>query len=410
MDYLEQCDIVWDSPSPAPIGNGDISATLAIERDGDLLMDLSKTDAWDEAGRPTCLGQIRISLDPNPFRKGSTFRQKLHLKHAEMQISAGPLNERVELRLWVDANAPVVRLQIESQKPISVRASVAPSTILPPENNRILWCHRITASIWASTMHLQSMDDWAAGDIDPLLYRTFGAAIEGNGLAPSDSTTVRSTSPATRFSISIHPLTTRAVEISDWSRALARQIERTNQTPQEQAKHQHDAWWAAFWDRSFIHLTGDASAEAVTQAYARQRFTHACARPLAHPDGGFRFDSARWRYWPMLATGDFAMMRPLFRMYLDALPMALHRTRTYFSHPGAFFPAAMHPWGSYLNSDYGTGRETLAVGEVENPAIRRHWSGGLELLAMLLEHELYTFTEEFSQSTLLPLADAIIAF
>jgi alpha-L-fucosidase 2 len=416
MDYLEQCDIVWDSSGAnssgsVPIGNGEIALILEIDRDGDLLICMSKSEAFDENGRPASLGQIRISLDPNPFRTGTPFRQKLQLKHAEMQIAAGPLKERIELRLWVDANAPVVRLQLESQKPVSVRASVAlPDSVLTPENNRILWCRRNTASIWLSTMHLQSMDDWAAGDIDPLLYRTSGAAMEGSGLAPSDSTTLRSTSPATRFSISIHPLTIRAIEISDWSRALARQIEQTNKTPHAQAKTEHDARWEAFWDRSFIHVSGDATAQAVTRAYARQRFAHACTSPPTDPDGIFRFDSARWRYWPMLAAGDFAMMRPLFQLYLDALPMALHRTRTYFSHPGAFFPPAMHVWGSYLNADYGIGREGLAIGEAQNPTLRRHWSGGLELLAMLLEHELYTFTEEFSQSTLLPLADAIITF
>ena len=37
------------------------------EADGDLLLLLSKTDAWSDNGRLLKLGRVRISMDPNPF-------------------------------------------------------------------------------------------------------------------------------------------------------------------------------------------------------------------------------------------------------------------------------------------------------------------------------------------------------
>jgi len=417
MDYLDQCDVTFDFPGgdrsqSTLLGNGDVFLLAWVTHTGELVLELNKSDAWDETGRQALVGRIRLALQPNLFVAGTPFRQRLHLREGQVTIAAGNLKDRVEARLWVDANQPVVRIEIESTLPIALRATVegaqqpAPST----DGNRVQWLHRNSSSVWPATMHLQSTDDWAAGDIDPLLYRTFGAAMEGSGLAPADSTSLKSTAPKTRFMISIHPLTARAVEIEDWTKTLSRQIEQTEKMPIEVACAQHLSWWNAFWERSHIHITGNEAAEALTRAYARQRFTTACAGPQTDPDGGFRFGLARLQYWPMLASGDFAMMRPLFRMYLDALPMALQRTRTYFSHPGAFFPAVMHTWGSYLNSDYGIDRDDLAVGQVRDRASRYHWSGSLELLAMLLEHELYVFTEEFSQSTLLPLADAIITF
>jgi hypothetical protein len=471
MDYLDQCDVVWNSPSTdssgsMPLGNGDIALNAWVETNGDLLLYISKSDAWDENARLIKLGRVRISLDPNPFRAGTPFRQRLHLIHGEIAISTGAVKELVQIRLWIDANQPVIRIQIESQKPISVRASVelwrnqarplagreihgaighgtdptpliaVPDTILPPEQNRLLWCHRNTASLWPSTMHLQSMDDWAAGDIDPLLYRTFGAAMEADVLLPIDSTALQSASPQSRCTISIHPFTSRAADLPDWIRALHCQIDQTNKKSIALARNEHETWWQSFWNRSYIHVTGDPAAEAVTRGYALQRFINACAGRGKYPikfngslfttdardenqsfDADYRrrggcywFQNTRLIYWPMLATGDFDLMQPLFGMYLDALPMALHRTRTYFSHPGAFFPETMYFWGSYLNFDYGWDRTNRVPGEVQSRYIRHYFSGGLELLAFLLDHELYVFTEEFAKSTLLPLADAIVTF
>ena len=53
---IAQAAIVWDTPSTnslgsMPIGNGDIGANVWVEPTGDLLLLLSKTDAYDEFGR-----------------------------------------------------------------------------------------------------------------------------------------------------------------------------------------------------------------------------------------------------------------------------------------------------------------------------------------------------------------------
>jgi len=417
MDYLDQCDVIFDSPGgdrscSMLLGNGDISLLIWVERNGNVVLELNKSDAWDEIGRQALIGKIRLALQPNLFVDGTPFRQRLHFREGQVTVAAGGLKDRVEVCLWVDANQPVVRIEIESKIPIALQATVegaqqpAPST----DGNRVQWLHRNSSSVWPATMHLQSTNDWAAGDIDPLLYRTFGVAMEGEGMRAINHSTLQTVSAANRSIFSIHPRVSRAVEVEDWVRELSQQIESTNKKSLQQAHGEHQNWWRAFWERSYIQITGNASAEAVTRAYARQRFINACCGLAPDPDGGFRLEVARLQYWPMLASGDFAMMRPLFQMCLDALPMALQRTHTYFSHRGAFFPAVMHPWGSYLNSDFGMKRDGLAVGEAQNRAIRYHWSGSLELLAIMLDHELYAFTEEFSQSTLLPLADAIITF
>ena len=54
--------------------------------------------------------------------------------------------------------------------------------------------------------------------------------------------------------------------------------------------------------------------------------------------GSYWFQNTRLSYWPMLASGDFEMMEPWFRMYLEALPLeqgphAGHITNSTAPHP-----------------------------------------------------------------------------
>ena len=50
---LEDYDVIWDSPSndssgSMPLGNGDLGVNAWVEPSGDLVLLLSKTDAWSE--------------------------------------------------------------------------------------------------------------------------------------------------------------------------------------------------------------------------------------------------------------------------------------------------------------------------------------------------------------------------
>ncbi len=112
----------------------------------------------------------------------------------------------------------------------------------------------------------------------------------------------------------------------------------------------------------------------------------------------------------MIASGDFDMMEPLFKMFLDMLPFAKQRTKIYFEHEGAFFPETMTFWGAYANENYGWDRKGKHPSYIENTYIRYYWSGGLELTAMMLERYAFTGDDAFAKTTLLPLAEAILTF
>ena len=94
----------------------------------------------------------------------------------------------------------------------------------------------------------------------------------------------------------------------------------------------------------------------------------------------------------MYYSGDFALMKPFFDMYINAIPLAKYRTQKYFKHEGAYFPETLTPWGSYLNDNYGWDRSKYEDGVSENKYIRYYWQSGIELCKMMFDY--YEFTND----------------
>ena len=110
----------------------------------------------------------------------------------------------------------------------------------------------------------------------------------------------------------------------------------------------------------------------------------------------------------MLASGDFEMMEPWFRMYLKALPLSKARMQAYYKFENAAsFQETMNFWGMPNNRDWGWGN---AGPEPGNACIGHYFCGGMELTAFMLDRYDFTQDDNFARNTLVPLADPIIAF
>jgi len=450
-----------------PLGNGDIGLNMWAEEEGDLLFYLSKTDAWDENARLLKLGRIRVALDPNPLVAGATFRQELDLANGCIRIRSSIHDQQSTILVWVDANRPVVRVEIESVKPIEVRVSleiwrtaqrwregaeghcdaglrspdarevVYPDTVLDGGPDALLWCHRNLASCWAATLENQDMAHWVKQGRDPLLNRTFGALLRGNGLVKSGDRVLHTAAPQTRVAFAIHPLTAQTETVEAWEATMKAQAARTDATDVPAALAEHSAWWQAFWQRSWIKVSGTPEAETVSRGYELQRFVNACGGRGAFPikfngsiftvdareqneafdadyrrwGGGYWFQNTRLTYWPMIMSGDFDLMQPWFRMYLDALPFAKARAKANFGlDDAAMFPETMTFWGTFLNSNYGYDRGDLQPGLSQNTYIRRYWQGMLELIAVLLDLYAVTEDDDVLRDKLLVLAPPFLRF
>ncbi|HEY3379356.1 MAG TPA: DUF5703 domain-containing protein [Armatimonadota bacterium] len=454
---LNTYNVVWDSPSTdstgsMPIGNGDIGMNLWVEKGGDLCLYLSKTDAWDGdvalQGNVTLrkLGQVRVHLEPNPFVEGQPFQQVLQLHEGEIAITAG----QVQLHAWVDANHPVVRIEVESPQPVTLSARAEMpwrkgDTFLPAAGDRVVWYMRNTTSQWAGNLKQQGMAAYIAQGNDPLLNRTFGVLMRGDGLTNNGDATLTTVTPRTHTVLSLHALTAQTATPAAWVAQLAQQAAHSDAASLKAARTAHRQWWADFWARSWIDIPSQPE---ISRNYALQRFRFACAgrgaypikfngniftmqRPLtgikvfdsgfnaaAPPDPDFRawggyywFQNTRLLYWPMLAAGDYDLMRPLFAMYRDMLPFATARTRTYYGHDGAFFPETQSFWGTLRPTDYDRGDHAgKGPDYVSNSYIRYYWQGELELTVMMLDYYAHTRDDAFLRDTLLPLAESIVAF
>ncbi|NQV36031.1 MAG: right-handed parallel beta-helix repeat-containing protein, partial [Phycisphaeraceae bacterium] len=244
--------VTWDtlgssSLDAMPIGNGDIGLNVWTEQNGDLVFYVSKTDAWSENGRLLKLGQVRVSLSPNPFTAGRAFTQALSVREGMITIKSGGQENAAKLIVWVDASHPAIHVEVKSKTPVQVKAAfepwrtkrreltgnethsaygiqgkgaapifVEPDTILEGQRNRVIWYHRNNRSIWKANLELQALGDMTTQLKDPLLNRTFGALMQGQGLVSRTQTVLESDKPQTQCTLSIYPLTAQTDSAKTW--------------------------------------------------------------------------------------------------------------------------------------------------------------------------------------------------
>ena len=103
-------------------------------------------------------------------------------------------------------------------------------------------------------------------------------------------------------------------------------------------------------------------------------------------------------------------MKPLFKMYMDALPIRMHATNKYFHHGGAHYPETMYFWGTIVDENYGRDREGKQDGITDNGYIRRYWQSGLEMSLMMLDYYDMTQDKLFAREIAIPFTTEILTF
>ncbi len=463
-------DVVWNHPGSdasgsMPLGNGDVGVNVWADSSGDVVFYMAKSDAYNSNSSLLKVGRIRLLLSPNPFHAGSPFQQRLDLERGMISITAGDKGDEMNLNVRVDAHHPVVFIDAEAQYPFTIEAKIEvwrrkartynrdemhvaygligspdpvriyPDSLLPAEKNRIAWMHRNPESIWRMTLEKQGMEQWADQGHDPLLKRTFGGLVCGDdAVALSDS--VLKTAAAKTQHLAVYLHTAQSKSVDQWKQSVHCIADTVSTKNRALLLERHQQWWKQFWQKSRIHIDGDSSAETVSRAYALQRFISACAGRGAYPQkfngslftvdanepgetfdadyrrwgGGYWLQNTRLIYWPMLKNGDFELMQPFFRFYMQALPYAKAATKRLYGHDGAFFPETMTIWGSYNICNFGWNTSVNPFRHTQNQYIRYYFQGALEVAAMMLDYYRYTQDTCFAQQTLLPFACQVMRF
>ena len=231
-----------------------------------------------------------------------------------------------------------------------------PDTILDNQKNRVVWYHHNAHSPWPVAMKLQGLQSLMEGATDPLLDRTFGGAIVGEGMVGDGAAAIKSSQPREKHLIAVHVLTAHPAKPEQWLSALEANIQRFGSTDVETARAAHRQWWRDFWDRSWIRLSGAKDAVPTAGGYALHRYLTVCGGrgnawckfngsiftlPWENHGPDYRrwggaewFQNARLLYWPTIAAGDYDVTVPFYRTYLANLPLAKQRTKIYFGHEG----------------------------------------------------------------------------
>jgi hypothetical protein len=461
-------DVTWSTPGRTsadslPVGNGDIAANVWTDEDGNVLLYLAKSDAWDPLSRLIKVGKLRIRLKPG-LLGGGAFEQRLNLEDASITITNG----RTNVRLWCDAHWPRLVVEVTGEKSVDVRVEVddwreqprelqerevhvlgvdpaktytnQPEILLPQFKEAVVWYQRNESSIWADTLDTQGLGDFKAESADPLIGRTFGGYLSGENFKRrgKSALVMDRKAPSAVFSVTL--LTRQTATIDAWVDELATLADPTGLPSLSDAWRDHTAWWREFWSRSHIHAakrdTDWCNPENITEHVKWHRFMTACTGRGAYPakfngclftadwgvpgeaydadyrrwGGGYWWQNTRLIYWTMLANGDFEFMRPLFRMYRDMLPLAEYRTEKWFGHAGAFFSETLLFWGCLLPTNYGLDREGKEPGQVDNRYICRYWQSGFELITLMLENYRHTGDKALLTEELMPIARAVLRF
>jgi hypothetical protein len=293
-EALHRYNVVWNSPSAdargsMPIGNGDIGLNLWVEPSGDLCFFIGKSDAWDVNMRLLKLNKVRVTFDP-PLSTSAGFRQELRLLDGSIVIEDGKLR----IRVWVDANHPVIQIDADSLSGQSVAATATlepwrkekrslgknapggggayfatgftalpaysyPDVILPQSQTQVGWYQRNVDSPWLPSLKLQKNEAIAQTQKDPILHLTSGGIMRGDGFVSVSATEMKSAKPAAALSLRIHALTKIADTAEAWVADVEKQGDAVEKIPAAERLTRHRQWWAAFWDRSWIHITGSSS-------------------------------------------------------------------------------------------------------------------------------------------------------
>lgn len=471
--FIAGDDVTWTRPgtnenNSMPLGNGDVALNFWTEQNGDIVLLIAKSDAWSENGELLKPGRVRVSLEPNPFVNSASFTQILRLDTGDVELHSGDNFAR----MWVDANKPVVHVQVQTEAPVELKATSEvwrteeygldtraieraglgffewggypdrltfyPDTILPAKDNRVSSCHFNTHSIYPMVFEKEHLESLLPKYPDPLMHRCFGLTMKGDNLVSSDNQTLKSLKASSSQQLDIYTLTEQTESPETWRADLDKRIKEIDAVKIAKAWMAHENWWKQFWNRSWINVTGTPDAEKVTQGYAMQRFMTACAGRGAQPikfnetlftvghdlppgavptsanhDPDYRaWGACFWNqdtrliYYPLIASGDYDLLKPWFDMYLEALPLEKTRTRTYYHHDGAYFPETMYFWGLPNLHDFGFNNPTV---ELESPWVRYHIQGTLEIITQILDVYDNTQDPRYAKE-LVPFADAIITY
>ena len=361
---LDRYNVIWTTQSrhageSMPCGGGDVGLNVWVE-DGDLMLYVARSGTFDENNAFPKLGRLRLKLSPNPFAKGSSFKQELHLREGYVSVIGTLGRQRVRIAVWVDVFRPVIHLDLSSVQPITAQVSyenwrttarplasgegtttsyktmpgltvVQQSDKVTFAKNGVRFYHRnqdTTAFDYA--VHQQGLTALKDSLWNPLHQLTFGGELTGTGMVPAGITqgtyqntdftawTLKSRQPTRSVQLSLVLYQAQIKTLSAWQDSLDYAVHAVRQAGKVEriALGQTRAWWRQFWNRSFICIQPaqtDTSAVLwqIGRNYQLFRYMLGCNAYGRYPT---KFNGGLFTYDPVLVSPDLPFS-PDFRRW-----------------------------------------------------------------------------------------------
>ena len=292
-------DIIWRTPSTTgargalPLGNGECSASVWVEPNGNLLIYVVKSDSFDELTSRDKLARLRVRTDP-PIQTVANFSQRLVLKNASVVIQA----KGVRIDIIVDATAPTLRLRAMGTEGVELRLHASlevwrtglahaqgyfcsawnrsADTVLtdtaewavPKDAIGVAHANpdKVSAALIRDTLTRQGIDMGAVPIYNPMHGRSFGVWVAGAAGAASlkrmNATTLSSAAPALEHSLVVTMLTTvdtKGSSLQGWAKQAEALAKVTNAASFDAAAALHAKEWSALWERSWVWVSTNCS-------------------------------------------------------------------------------------------------------------------------------------------------------
>ena len=306
-DILNSYNVIWKSQSSdagesMPVGGGDVGLNVWVE-DNQVLFYIGRSGTFDENNQMLKLGRVRLVLDPNPFSNQGSFRQELKLSEGYVEISGETLGRgKASIRIWVEVFRPVVHVDIESDRPVSVTAQYenwrsaardlpgdcrrtrfgcmslvgypGKVTMYPDQvtfrDNAVLWQHRNNNNdlLFDKEIKQQGLEEVKDRIWNPLKNRTFGGLMKAEDMLPAGTKCGRyahtdfkawkleSSTPKKQHKLKIYLHTDQAETIEKWTRDLETLVEQAD-AADRQSRREHRVWWKQFWQRGHLFINSD---------------------------------------------------------------------------------------------------------------------------------------------------------
>jgi hypothetical protein len=372
--YTRKYNPVWlnssqNSSESMPCGGGDIGLNVWSE-DGDILLYMQQSGAFDENNSFLKAGRVRLQLNPNPF-DGESFRQELVLEKGHVILKGEKDGVEAEVTIWVDVFHPVVHVEIESNKVIEATATYESWRYAdremeknesfqnsykwaPPEGlmmkkdeiafeeEKVVFYHQNKGeTVFDVTVEQQGMNAVKDRLFNPLKNLISGGCMFGENFEQAGISNgkyvntnykgwqLQTIKPAQKQSFKVVLYIQKANSVNEWKSTLKSVADEALYNNSMQKKITED-WWQSYWNRSFIQFESAPNdtllSEEIARNYQLFRYMLACNAYGQYPT---RFNGGLFTFDPVY-TNENRAFTPDFRNWGGGTFTAQNQRLVYF--------------------------------------------------------------------------------